>query len=697
MNRGRHRRKGFRAIARVLGLAAVGLAAMPAPAADEAAAGTTASAAERLRERLARVLARQGFEPQVAAAAQRQQRAAQMRRVMAAAPAAATPAADKARAIGLVLRLRDPELRRALEAGQAPPAALMGEIAAAAGVALSYLRPMSGGQIVIAFDVAMDGAAAPALAERVAQLPAVERAEPDWLLPPQRLSYDPGFSQQWNLRGAAQGYPGGIDAPALWEYFIGAGNTVVAVVDTGVIPHPDFGSRLLPGYDFVSSASNGNDGNGRDADAGDPGNWTTAGLCGSGSTAKSSSWHGTHVAGIIAASGDNNIGVAGVDWNVRILPVRVLGRCGGAVSDIVDGIRWAAGLSVPGVPKNPHPAQVINLSLSGYSPTGCQRSYRDAIAEARGQGALLVVAAGNKSNDFENYVPANCDGVMTVVAVDRNGELASYSNFSFAGHVAAPGGDMNRHGAAGGIYSTLGLGDQKLTGYGYGHMDGTSMAAPHVAGIASLAFGLNDQLTGEELRYIIELAAGEFPPWSSCSMIQICGSGIADALMTAGVAAVMTDYQLVYEFYNEDLNHYFRTGKKTDAAGVNRGEAGHGWLDTGDYFYGWTSAVDGAIPICRFYGTPGKGPNSHVYIASGYDCEQVKLDPGWTYEGTGFYAKLPLGDGSCPGDSVPVYRVYNNRWMFNDSNHRFTTDKAVYQQMISKGWQAEGVRFCAFA
>ncbi|MCA0239291.1 MAG: S8 family peptidase [Proteobacteria bacterium] len=683
-------------MARVLGLAAACLVAVPALAADDSAAGPTASPAENLRERLARVLVRQGFEPQVAAAAQRRQRAALMRRAMAATPAAAVPAAGQARAVGLVLRLRDPESRRALAAGQAPSAALVADIAAAAGVALSYLRPMSGGQVVFRFDAEVDPGVAPALAERVAQLSAVERAEPDWLLQHRRLSYDPGFSQQWNLRGASQGYPGGIDAPALWEYFIGSTATVVAVVDSGVVAHPDFGSRLLQGYDFVSSASNGNDGNGRDGNATDPGDWTTAGLCGSGSAAESSSWHGTHVAGIIAAGGDNNLGVAGIDWNTRILPVRVLGRCGGTVSDIVDGIRWAAGLDVPGVPKNTHPAHVINLSLGGYSPTGCQRSYRDAIAEARGQGALLVVAAGNDSDDFEHYVPANCEGVMTVVAVDRSGELASYSNYSFAGQVAAPGGDMDRHGAAGGIYSTVGLGDTTLTGYGYSRKQGTSMAAPHVAGIASLAFGLNDQLAGEELRYIIELAASEFPASSSCNTLKVCGSGIANALVTAGVAVVMADYQLVYEFYNEDLNHYFRTGKKSDAAGVNRGEAGHGWLDTGDYFYGWTSAVEGAIPICRFYGTPGRGPNSHVYIASGYDCEQVKLDPGWTYEGTGFYAKLPLPDGTCPGDSVPVYRVYNNRWMFNDSNHRFTTDKAVYQQMISKGWLAEGVRFCAF-
>jgi serine protease len=348
------------------------------------------------------------------------------------------------------------------------------------------------------------------------------------------------------------------------------------------------------------------------------------------------------------------------------------------------------------VPANPTPAQVINLSLGGYSPTGCSRSYRDAIAEARGQGALLVVAAGNSSDDYSQYVPANCEGVLTVMAVDPFGDLASYSNYSFAGNVAAPGGDINRYGSIGGIYSTVGLGSSALTGYGYGVKQGTSMAAPHVSGIASLAMGLNPKLVGEEMRFIIELAASEFPATSTCKQVSVCGAGIANSLLTAAVAAVLVDYQLVYEFYNEDLKHYFRTGAKSEAAGINRGAAGAGWYDTGDYFYGWSGPTDGAVPVCRFYGTPGKGPNSHFYTASAAECALVKTDPGWTYEGTGFYAKLPLAGGTCPTDTVPIYRAYNNRWKQNDSNHRFTPDKAAYDALVAKGWAGEGVMLCAF-
>lgn len=677
------------------GLLAVGIAAaMPCSHAADAAA-TPEAAAERLRDRIASVMQRQGFGPQVAAVTERRRQALTMRRLGVDPRPASGP--QPGQALGLVVRLRDAALQRQLEAGLPPPASLVDAVAAAAGVPMTYLRPMSGGQLVWRFASPIPVAAALDLPARVGQVAAVEDAELDLLVRPHRPSADPDFRVQWNLLGAAEGFAGGIGVTGLWDYFVGTNATVVAVVDTGVVPHPEFAARLLPGHDFVSSVTFGNDGNGRDADATDPGDWAAAGQCGAGEPASASTWHGTHVAGIIGAAGDNGMGMAGINWRTRILPVRVLGRCGGSVSDIVDAIRWSAGLPVPGVPANRYPAQIINLSLGGYSPTGCQRSYRDAIAEARGQGSLVVVAAGNESDDFARYVPANCEGVLTVVSVDPFGNLASYSNYSFAGHVAAPGGDMNRYGALGGIRSTLGAGSSTLTGYAYGAMHGTSMAAPHVSGIASLAFGLNDRLVGEELRFIIELAASDFPDQSSCKTLTVCGSGIADALTSVAVAVVMADYQLVYEFYNEDLKHYFRTGAKSEAAGINRGAAGAGWYDTGDYFYGWSAPTDGALPVCRFYGTPGRGPNSHFYTASAAECELVKRDPGWTYEGTGFYAKLPLPDGTCPGDSVPVYRAYNNRWRQNDSNHRFTTNKAVYEQMVSKGWAGEGVMLCAFA
>lgn len=668
-----------------------GAAGMAAAAAAEPTTGESG-----LRGRITTLLERQGLSPQAAATpaatAARRALAAKARR--ADAGTAAVPAT----AVGLMVQPADAQLRQLSRQGYAPPVSWQLQVERAAaenGLALSYQRVMSGERYVFALAAPADAAALEAVAERLRQQGIAAAVDVDLLVRRHRLSSDPYFSNQWNLSSSVQTYAGSVDAGRAWDTTIGVGTTVVAVVDTGVLPHPELAGRLLPGYDFISSAVAANDGNGRDNDATDPGDHVAANFCGSGEPAEDSSWHGTHVAGIIAAGGDNGQGMAGVNWRARILPVRVLGRCGGATSDILDGIRWAAGLTVPGVPANPTPAQVINLSLGGYSASGCTRAYRDAISEAKGQGALVVVAAGNKSQDYERYVPASCEGVLTVVAIDPYGDLASYSNYSFSGQMAAPGGDISRYGAWAGILSTVSSGTTTHTGWSYAYMAGTSMAAPHVSGIASLALAVNPRLGGEELTYLLELASRQFVATSTCRSLQVCGSGQADAEYTVLSAQVMADYQLVYEFYNDDLHHYFRTGAKSEAAGINRGAAGAGWYDTLDYFYGWTSAVDGAVPVCRFYGTPGRGPNSHFYTANAAECDYIKrVDPGWTYEGTAFYAKQTV-NGVCPGDSVPVYRAYNGRWRQNDSNHRYTTDLTLYQQMITAGWAGEGIALCA--
>lgn len=196
---------------------------------------------------------------------------------------------------------------------------------------------------------------------------------------------DPQYTNQWHYKGTY-----GIDAPAAWDIITGSTDIVVAVIDTGICNHADLAGRYLPGYDFVSDVLVANDGGGRDGDASDPGDWITAAEDGSGyfagCGASDSSWHGTHVAGTIGAASNNNFGVAGINWVSKILPVRVLGKCGGNTSDIIDGMRWAAGLTVAGVPANPYPAKVLNMSLGGsgacdLAPTGrhqrnrCQRHY----------------------------------------------------------------------------------------------------------------------------------------------------------------------------------------------------------------------------------------------------------------------------------------------------------------------------------
>lgn len=341
----------------------------------------------------------------------------------------------------------------------------------------------------------------------------VEYAEPDLLMQPQLHPNDTLYAtQQWDLFEATAG----IGTPTAWDKSTGAGVTV-AVIDTGVRAHGDLKYNLLPGYDFISSASIANDGGGRDADASDPGDWTVAGQCYGGSPATSSSWHGTHVSGTIAAMTNNAAGIAGVAFGARVLPVRVLGRCGGYTSDIADAIVWSAGGKVRGVPANPYPARVLNLSLGGSG--ACGSTYQNAINTARARGAVVVVAAGNANTDAANASPANCSGVIAVAAVRRDGGKASYSNYGSVVDLAAPGGDGDA-----GILSTLNTGTSSPGVDSYAYYMGTSMATPHVAGVAALMLSRNPALTPDQLETRLKGAVRPFP--AACSG---CGSGLLDA------------------------------------------------------------------------------------------------------------------------------------------------------------------------
>jgi serine protease len=235
------------------------------------------------------------------------------------------------------------------------------------------------------------------------------------------------------------------------------------------------------------------------------------------------------VAGTIAAVTDNGVGVAGVAYGSKIVVVRALGKCGGYDSDISDGIVWAAGGSVPGIPANAHPARVLNLSLGGYG--ACGTTYQNAINSARSRGAVVVVAAGNSADDASNYSPANCAGVIAVAATDRYGALAPYSNYGTAVQMAGPGGDMSNNGADG-ILSTLNTGLQGPVADSYAYYQGTSMASPHVAGVAALMLSVNPALTPSQLAVRLRSSARPFPQ-SSCTG---CGAGIVDAYWAASMA-----------------------------------------------------------------------------------------------------------------------------------------------------------------
>lgn len=339
----------------------------------------------------------------------------------------------------------------------------------------------------------------------------IEYVEPDLLMLPLYTPNDPRYNEQWHYYENV----GGIALPEAWDITQGA-NTVVAVVDSGYLPHQDLLPNLLPGYDLIRDSSIANDGNGRDSNARDPGDYAPD--CG----ASQSSWHGTHVAGTIAAVGNNGVGVTGVAFRARILPVRVLGKCGGYLSDIADGIAWASGASVTGVPVNTQPAQVINLSLGGPSST-CPRTLQAAIDTARQRGASVVVAAGNESQDSSRASPANCNGVISVAATTRTGSLAPFSNFGPKVDIAAPGTS---------VLSTYNQGRFTPGGDSYTSESGTSMSAPHVSGVAALLYAVKPGITPNEVETILKATARPFP--NSCYQ---CGAGILDAAAAVAEAS----------------------------------------------------------------------------------------------------------------------------------------------------------------
>ncbi|CAH1082206.1 S8 family serine peptidase [Candidatus Nitrotoga sp. 1052] len=597
---------------------------------------------------------------------------------------------------GLIVSFRSMEAKLLSRNNLPPPQELIEEICRLSGIPLEFNRAMSLDRFVFRFSKPLTWAEAEIIVNRVRQSVNVESVEADTRVHHSMIPNDTYAPDQWNLKSSAA-FPGSADLGRAWDITVGLLDTVVAVVDTGVRPNSEFAPRLLPGYDFISDPLSSNDGDGRDNNALDPGDWTQAGECGPGSTAESSSWHGTHVTGIIASTGNNSAGIAGINWMTRILPVRVLGKCGGDRSDIIDGMLWAAGIAVPGVPTNPHPAQIINMSLGGFSPGGCSGTvYPEAINQIKAKGALIIVAAGNSDSDAANYVPASCAGVTTVGAVGPYGYRASYSNYSseYKVDISAPGGDIASYGIWAGILSTVNSGKTVPESGAVDYEQGTSMAAPHVSGVASLALALDSQIAPELLILSMIYGSRAFPSDSKCTTsYPLCGWGVLDAYSTLQVVNAFKPFSLVYEYYNVDLNHYFRTGSRSESFSVLSGGAGAGWRDTKGYFLAWRQASEGAVPVCRFYGTPGKGPNSHFYTADPGECSQVKNDPGWTYEGIAFYVKLPVNN-TCPVDTIPIYRLYNNRWMYNDSNHRFTADITEVNAMTLKNWVSEGLVMC---
>ena len=419
---------------------------------------------------------------------------------------------------------------------------------------ISYQRKLAIGAELVRTSRKLSQAEAAALMRELATDPAVAHVEPDVLMHALRdvkatgstqgvpgTPDDPLYAQyQWHFSHPV----GGINAPVAWQLADG-NDVVVAVLDTGITRHPDLDLSLADdGYDFLSDAlQSGRDSDGRAAGAWDTGDWTTAepwlSACTDGSHPPAdSSWHGTHVSGTISELSNNGEGMAGVAPLARVLPVRVLGHCGGYTSDIADAIVWASGGHVDGVPDNQHPAQVINMSLGGAGTCTADDVTGTAIAGALSRNTTVVVAAGNENMDSAAVTPASCPGVISVAATGITGKRAFYSNFGSKVTLAAPGGGVYNNDGSGGeqanpegfVWSAINDGATVPGDPAYGGMAGTSQATPHVVGTIALMLGAVkeaglDTPSPAQIREMLTASARHFPIQPD----QPIGIGIVDA------------------------------------------------------------------------------------------------------------------------------------------------------------------------
>lgn len=462
------------------------------------------------------------------------------------------------------------EARRAWETRQAgTDRERTAQVVREAGLTVRALRA-SGRAQLLKFRQPLAGTALQDAMRRARLHPDVAWVEPDVLLKPLQVltPNDPELPRQWAL-----GIPDGsaladINLLPAWGLTTGSNSVHMAVLDTGILPHPDLVGRVLSGYDFVSEVEFAGDRTGRDADPTDPGDWVALtgndpavqafvdrGQCGDFSTNATldrSSWHGTFIAGQLAAATNNSVGVAGVTWAGKVLPVRVSGKCGAMLSDLLDGMRWAAGLPVAGVPDNLVPARVINLSFGGDRSCASSSAYQTTIDAVTAAGSLVVVAAGNAATQLTR--PADCQRVLSVGAVRRDGLKTAYSSFGPQLGLMAPGGsnedgDVTRRDS---LYSTDNGGSKEAGAHTYGYKNGTSFAAPWASGVAALMLAVNPALTPSQLidrlragaRRWDEIGASTFPDCSNALPSQgvcrcteaTCGAGLLDAAMAVQLA-----------------------------------------------------------------------------------------------------------------------------------------------------------------
>ena len=411
--------------------------------------------------------------------------------------------------------------------------ARIGELSARQAQTLKLARSVSERTHALWLERPLHGRELQRVLQRLAADPSIEYAVPDKRRYRAAIPNDPLFNQtpetgQWWLTTPNSSFVAAIDGPRAWDLTTGDPSIAVAVLDTGALfGHPDLGrvadgGKFLPGYDFVGGIGGAdgvkvaNDGDGRDADAGDPGDWISASDRSdplfSDCEASDSSWHGTHIAAIIGARSNNGSGVAGIGWNTPVLPVRVLGKCFGYDSDILAGMRWAAGLSVPGVPASARSARVLNVSLGSLGE--CTTPYRNVVDELRTNNVLVVAAAGN---DGARAVasPGNCPGVVSVTALRHVGTKVGFANYGPGVTIAAPGGNCVNVGVGQPcLYPIIAADNDGARQPGamiYGGKLGTSFSTPMVAGVAALMLSRDPLLTNDEVIERLRLTSRVFP------------------------------------------------------------------------------------------------------------------------------------------------------------------------------------------
>ena len=539
----------------------------------------------------------------------------------------------------------------AAQAGNADVDTVLGRRAAALGQRMGRSLKARGAVGPRSQVVSATGMDAATLARALAADPDVEWAEPNGRKQRLTAPNDPLYAAlaagvrpsgpdagQWYLRAPAGAVTASINIEPAWARSLGSPSVVVAVLDTGVrFEHPDLGrvangGKLLPGYDFVNDSVVANDGGGRDADPSDPGDWvSSADLTAdaarpsnqrkfTGCSISNSSWHGTSTASLVGAAANNGIGMAGTAPGVLVLPVRVLGKCAGYDSDIQAGMLWAGGIAVAGVPDNPNPAKVLNMSLGGTG--ACTASYQSVVDQLLAKGVVIVAAAGNSAGGPVG-TPANCKGVISVLALRHVGTKVGFSDLGTEITIAAPGGNCVNTGVGQPcLYPILAATDDGLQGptvsnwtNSLDYSVGTSFSSPLVAGTVGLMYSVQTGLTPAQVRSTLQATARAFPstggdngdgslvtqcvaPSSNVQQLQcycnttFCGAGMLDAGAAVTTAAGLTARVTVSA--TPTAGQSVQLGSATSTAASGRSIVAWTWtlMDGGGIVTGFTSATN---------------------------------------------------------------------------------------------------------